>query len=62
MNNTEKQYILYCHQNKQNGKLYFGITSTSLYMRFRNGRGYYTQTFGRAVKNMVGMDLIISFY
>lgn len=45
-----KKYILYCHQNKLNGKLYFGITSTSLYMRYRNGRGYKKQVFYRAVK------------
>lgn len=45
-----KTYLLYCHQNQINGKLYFGITSTSLYMRFRNGRGYKTQMFGRAIE------------
>lgn len=45
-----KTYLLYCHQNQINGKLYFGITSTSLYMRFRNGRGYKTQMFGKAIK------------
>lgn len=45
-----KKYILYCHQNKINGKLYFGITSTSLDMRFRNGRGYKKQVFYRAIK------------
>lgn len=50
MNTPDKEYLLYCHINKVNGKLYFGITSTSLYMRFRNGRGYQKQVFGRAIK------------
>ena len=51
MNTVDKQYLLYCHKNNTNGKLYFGITSTSLYMRFRkNGRGYYGQVFGRAIQ------------
>lgn len=49
-NEDNKKYLVYCHQNKINGKLYFGITSTSLYLRFRNGRGYLTQVFGRAIK------------
>lgn len=45
-----KTYLLYCHQNQINGKLYFGITSTSLHMRYRNGRGYKKQVFYRAIK------------
>jgi len=46
----DNKYLVYCHKNILNGKLYFGITRTSLYMRFRNGRGYKTQIFGRAIQ------------
>lgn len=37
----ERKWKLYCHTNKINGKMYFGITSKSLKQRFnKDGSGY----------------------
>jgi len=47
---ADDEYMVYCHENRLNGKLYFGITKTSLYLRFRNGNGYKKQIFGRAIE------------
>ena len=33
-------YTVYCHENKSNGKLYFGITKCSTRKRWSNGKGY----------------------
>ena len=44
-------YTVYCHENKSNGKLYFGITKCSTRRRWGNGRGYKTQhIFGKAIE------------
>lgn len=37
------------HINKTNGKRYVGITSLDVQNRWRNGNGYKTQVFGRAI-------------
>lgn len=44
------EYIVYMHRNKINNKVYIGQTCMSLKKRWQNGRGYYTQIFGRAIK------------
>ena len=36
----EREWCLYCHINKINGKRYFGITSTNPNKRWQNGKGY----------------------
>lgn len=36
-------YTVYCHENKSNGKLYFGITKCSTRRRWGNGNGYKSQ-------------------
>ena len=44
-------YTVYCHENKSNGKLYFGITKTSTRRRWSKGNGYKEQrVFGRAIE------------
>ena len=35
-----KEYVVYQHTNKQNGKKYVGITAQKLERRWRSGRGY----------------------
>ena len=43
-------YTVYCHENKSNGKLYFGITKTSTRRRWSKGNGYKDQhIFSRAI-------------
>lgn len=34
------EYTVYCHRNKINGKLYFGITSQPFEKRWKKGKGY----------------------
>lgn len=41
-------YKVYSHTNKTNGKMYVGITKSSLKCRWRNGRGY-NGYFGKAI-------------
>lgn len=43
-------YVVYCHRNIKNGKRYIGITKNNPNKRWRNGKGYYTQYFSRAIK------------
>lgn len=45
----EKKYKVYKH-TCPNGKCYIGITSQSTESRWKNGRGYDTQLFGKAVR------------
>lgn len=42
-------YTVYLHVNKINGKKYFGQTKLKLEYRWRHGKGYETQVFGRAI-------------
>lgn len=45
-----KNYIVYIHTNKRDGKKYIGITCQSPNRRWRNGNGYYeNQHFYRAI-------------
>ena len=43
-------YCVYCHTNKENGKKYIGITRQAVERRWKNGKGYSTQHFSRAIK------------
>lgn len=43
-------YTVYIHRNKINDKVYIGITRRDVNERWKNGRGYYDQVFGRAIK------------
>lgn len=45
----ERCWKVYVHINKTNGKRYVGITSLDVNDRWRNGDGYKTQIFGRAI-------------
>lgn len=46
----EKNYTVYMHKNKINGKVYIGITKQEPEKRWKNGWGYYTQLiFWRAI-------------
>lgn len=48
---NERRWKLYCHTNLINGKLYFGITSTSLERRYQTSKGYKgCPLFHRAIK------------
>lgn len=46
---STKNWTLYIHTNKSNGKKYIGITSKKPEDRWKNGTGYKRQFFGRAV-------------
>lgn len=50
MNNENKNYCVYMHVNKINGKRYIGITQQMPEERWRNGQGYKTQIFYRAIQ------------
>ena len=43
-------YCVYCHTNKANGKKYIGITQQIPERRWKNGKGYSTQHFARAIQ------------
>lgn len=45
-----KEYCLYCHTNKINGKKYFGITCQTPQRRWQNGNGYKTKYFYNAIQ------------
>lgn len=45
MINDDKNYIVYKHTNKINGKLYIGITSVDVKSRWKNGNGYNRQSY-----------------
>ena len=49
-------YTVYCHENKSNGKLYFGITKKSTRRRWGNGRGYDNQSVMRRAIEKYGWD------
>lgn len=46
----ERNYTVYVHQNQLNNKRYVGITADTVESRWRNGAGYKTQVFGRAIQ------------
>lgn len=46
----EKNYTVYMHVCKENGKTYIGLTKMKLEDRWKNGRGYREQLFGRAIE------------
>ena len=46
----ERKYTVYIHENQINGKKYIGITCDAVESRWRNGKGYSTQVFGRAIE------------
>ena len=54
MNIKEKKWKLYRHINKENGKMYIGITSTKFKNRWRSGKGY-SGVFASAI-NKYGWD------
>lgn len=37
---NERRYTLYCHINKSNGKMYFGITKNTISQRYHGSHGY----------------------
>lgn len=37
---NERRYTLYCHINKSNGKIYFGITKNTISQRYHGSHGY----------------------
>lgn len=48
---SENRYSVYCHINKKNLKMYFGITNIKPKYRWNNGKGYKTQkVFYNAIK------------
>jgi len=48
---VNKEWSVYCHTNKINNKKYIGITSMDFSLRWgKNGYGYRTQNFYRAIK------------
>ena len=48
---VKKEYIVYMHKNKINGKVYIGITYQNVKYRWRkNGEGYKKQKFYNAIK------------
>lgn len=49
---TTKNYVVYCHTNKINGKRYVGITSQHPERRWNNGKGYKASSrFYSAIKH-----------
>lgn len=52
----DKEYTVYIHKNRINGKMYVGITCQPTDKRWKNGKGYPPTThFGRAI-NKYGWD------
>lgn len=51
-----KNYCVYCHTNKQNGKRYIGITCQKPEQRWRNGNGYKTSPHFWYAINCYGWD------
>ena len=51
MSNEQKEYIVYCHTNKINGKKYIGITCQTVNERWgRHGEKYKSRKFGNAIR------------
>ena len=49
MENEERNYTVYMHKNKINGKVYIGITKQKPKYRWHNGEGYNNQVFKKAI-------------
>lgn len=47
---SDKQYTVYKHTNKINGKIYIGITKQDPKRRWQNGKGYKGTYFGNAIE------------
>lgn len=45
-----RNYTVYAHKNKSNGKIYVGITCLKVNQRWENGSGYKSLHFGRAIQ------------
>lgn len=51
-----KEYCLYCHENKTNGKKYIGITCQSPQQRWRKGNGYRNNAYFFRAISLYGWD------
>lgn len=50
--NNRSDFCVYIHRNKENGKVYVGLTCQQPEKRWRNGKGYDPDShFGRAIEN-----------
>ena len=56
-----RNYVVYVHINKVNGKRYYGITSQTPKQRWKNGKGYKNQHFTNSISKYGwdGFDHII---
>ena len=53
---SEKIWIVYCHENKINGKKYVGITSQGAEKRWKNGHGYVSSPYFNSAVQKYGWD------